>query len=173
MIITKPQSSELTDYYKSYLKYIPETDLLQTMEELSGITAHFLSGISDDDSQTTYAPGKWQVKEVIGHLCDTERILVYRALRFARKDETPLTGFEENDYVKNANFKTRSWSSIREEKRILSEGTLHFFKSLDPQNFDLQGTANGNKVSVRSILFFIIAHERHHLQVIKERYLNH
>jgi hypothetical protein len=171
MTIKKPESSELNEYYRSYLKYVPEEDLLTTIENLPLESAAFLNGISEEESTLSYDVGKWQVREVLGHLCDTERILSYRALRFARKDETPIPGFEENDYVLNSNFRDRSWASLVEEKHVISNATIHFFRNLEPFMFNLSGPANNNRVSVRAILFFIIAHERHHLQVLKDRYL--
>ncbi len=171
MFIAKPKISELSDYYKSYLQIVPENDLLTALEDQVHHTTEFLKGISDLNSIIAYERCKWQLKEVIGHLCDSERILTYRALRFSRKDETPLAGFEENDYIHNSNFKVRSWASIREEKKIISEASLIFFKTLDESAYDLTGLANGNNVSVRSLLFFVLAHERHHLRVVEERYL--
>ncbi len=171
MLIIKPHPSELNEYYRSYLPMVPENDMLSALEAISNQTAEFLKSISDETSMHAYQPGKWIIKEVVGHLSDAERILSYRALCFARKDNTPLPGFEENDYVINSNFKSRSWTSICQEKKVVSEATKVLFQSLDESAFDLTGTANGNKVSVRSLLFFILSHERHHLQVIKDRYL--
>ncbi len=171
MIISPPKADELNDYYKTYQKYITENDLLKTLESQIETSAAFFKSISDEKSGFAYEPTKWQIKELVGHLCDTERILVYRALQFARKDETPLPGFDENHFVQNANFKSRSWQSLCEEKAIVGQSSFQFFNSLDALTFDLKGTANGKVVSVRALLFFIIAHERHHLQVIKDRYL--
>ncbi len=171
MKISLPKPDELNDYYKSYLKYISEDDLLSLLKSQIEETKVFLKSISDEKSVLAYEPGKWQIKEVVGHLSDTERILVYRALRFARKDETPLAGFDEDHFVEHANFKGRSWESIIEEKTVVRQATFHFFNSLDAAAFDFKGEAKGNIVSVRALLFFIIAHERHHLQVIKDRYL--
>ncbi|HNQ61554.1 MAG TPA: DinB family protein [Bacteroidia bacterium] len=171
MKIALPKVEDLNDYYKSYFKYIAEDDLMEALNNQIQITTDFLASVSDSESAFAYAPGKWQIKEIIGHLCDAERILSYRALRFARKDQTPLAGFEENDYVENSNAKHRSWSSLIDEKKIVSLSSLHFFKNLNAESFDYSGSANDNTVSVRANLFFIITHERHHLQVIKDRYL--
>ncbi|TAH38813.1 MAG: DinB family protein [Bacteroidetes bacterium] len=171
MQIALPKPDELNDYYKGYLKYISEDDLLSVLKTQIEETSMFLRNISDENSGNAYEPGKWQIKEVVGHLSDTERILSYRALRFARKDETPLAGFDEDHFVENANFKSRSWESIVDEKKAVRQSSIHFFNSLHPGAFDFKGIAKGNVLSVRALLFFIIAHERHHLQVIKERYL--
>lgn len=171
MKISKPDISQLSDYYKSYLKYVPEEDLLEELANQKEQTSSFLRSMPESKHSFAYAPDKWQIKELVGHLCDTERILVYRALRFSRNDSTPLSGFEENDYVSNANFQERKWSSLCEEKLAIGNATLSFFSSLNPETFDLVGSANKTNVSVRALLFFIIAHERHHIQVIKDRYL--
>lgn len=169
--ITKPDPSELSDYYKSYLHYIGEEDLLNMLEEQMRSTQKFLDAVNEKDSQIAYQAGKWQLKEVIAHLSDAERILAYRALRFARKDRTPLAGFEEDDYAKNSNAKNRNWESIIEEKMTIRKASIALFNSFDEEYFEYKGIANDSEYSVRSLLFFIIVHERHHLQVIKDRYL--
>ena len=171
MKIALPKVDDLNEYYKSYIRYITEDDLLIAMDKQLQVTSDFLETISEDESKLAYDAGKWEIKEVIGHLCDVERILLYRALRFARKDHTALEGFDEDDYVVNSNFKERPWASLKDEKKIVSLSSLQFFQNLTAERFDQVGTANGNILSVRAIMFFIIAHERHHIQVIKDRYL--
>lgn len=172
MKIVKPAYSDLSEYYKSYFSYIPEDDLLTAFEKQIKNTHVFLETISESQSDYAYAAGKWKIREVLGHLCDTERILVYRALRFARKDTTALQGFDENEYVRNANFSKRSWASLVEEKQGISQSSLCFFRNLPAESFDYSGTANKTSLSVRALMFFILAHERHHLSIIKERYLD-
>lgn len=172
MKIFKPAYSDLSEYYQTYFSCIPEDDLLQAFEKQVNDTHIFLNGISGAQSEYAYEEGKWTIREVLGHLCDTERILVYRALRFARNDHTDLAGFDENAYVRNANFSTRSWASLVEEKQGISQSSLIFFRNLPSESFDYSGIANKTKVSVRALMYFILAHERHHLSVIKERYLN-
>src|SRR2546423_104704 len=103
-MIRTPRADELTLYYQSYLKYIPaDADLLSVIKEQAGITQQFLSSVPKEKESHAYAEGKWTVKEVVGHLCDTERILSCRALRFSRNDKTPLPGFDENTYTPNSN----------------------------------------------------------------------
>jgi uncharacterized damage-inducible protein DinB len=171
MTVALPLIQNLSPYYQSYLPYIKEDDLLVALNNASDEMDAFLQSIPAEKETFRYAENKWMVKEVVGHLADTERILTYRALRFARNDQTPVEGFEENDYVKYANFNKRPLRSIGVEFMLVREATLSFFNSLEETDFDRTGTANKNPVSVRSILFFIIAHQRHHFKVISERYL--
>ncbi|REJ80435.1 MAG: DinB family protein [Bacteroidetes bacterium] len=172
MIITKPKERDLSDYYRSYLATVPEFDLMEALVKRQDEFELFVSEIPESMHSFAYASGKWTIKEVIGHLIDTERILVYRALRIARSDQTPLPGFDENHFVLFSGYSTRTWESIMLEKQALSDSTHYFFQFLDQDCYDRTGLANNSNVSVRSLLFFIIAHERHHLNIIRTRYLN-
>ena len=172
MIILKPVPSELSDYYQTYLKYISEDDLLDALIKQKKTTQNFLRSIPDAKASFAYATGKWMLKEVVGHLCDTERILTYRALRFSRNDRTPLSGFDENAYTPNSNYKSRTLSNIAEENKAVGESTIALFTNMSEEMFDRKGLANQSEVSVKALLFFIVAHERHHLKVIQERYLS-
>ncbi|GDX53133.1 hypothetical protein LBMAG27_21800 [Bacteroidota bacterium] len=171
MKINLPDVDTLSDYYKSYLKYISEDDLMEALIQQKEITTEFLKSIPIEKGSFRYAEGKWMLKEVIGHLSDTERILSYRALRFSRNDSTALSGFDENTYVPNSNHAQLSLKEISEEKTALTALTILLFKNMNKDMPDRIGAANNLQVSVRAILFFIIAHERHHLKVIMEKYL--
>ena len=170
--LSPPVFDELNDYYKSYWKYLKEDDLLSALSEQGRNTLKFISTISDSVSNFIYAEEKWMLKEVIGHLCDTERILSYRALRFARNDKTFLPGFEENDFIRESNFRSRSLKEIGEEWKTVRSATISLFSSMTDEIADRKGNANGVTISARIILYFILVHERHHLQIIKERYLS-
>jgi hypothetical protein len=170
--VHKPSLEELSPYYQSYLKYIPEEDILDALVKQAGITDLFLKSIGEDRASLAYAVGKWKLKEVAGHLNDTERILSYRALRISRNDKTPLPGFDENTYTPNSNYGSITLVNIAREKKVIRESTIALFTNMSMEMFDRKGITNNTEVSVRAILFFIVAHERHHLQVIKERYLS-
>lgn len=172
MIIRTPPASELSPYYQSYLSEVSEENLLEALVKQKKATQEFLSSIPENKTSFSYAEGKWKLKEVVGHLCDTERILVYRALRFSRKDKTPLSAFDENDYTPNSNYSSRSLSNIALEYKAIGDSTTALFTNMNEEMFDLKGIANQAEVTVRALLFFIIAHERHHLKVIRERYLS-
>src|SRR5436190_1111241 len=119
LLIEKPVASEHAPHFTKYVDLVPAGDVLGVLQSQIDTTLAELRGISDADSLRRYAEGKWSVREVVGHLTDTERIFVYRALRFARNDRTPLPGFEENNYVPAARFDAREWSGLIEEYRAV------------------------------------------------------
>lgn len=172
MIITPPSRESLDSYYQSYFKYLKGNDLFEALRVQQETTQNMLRQLPKDAGEISYAPGKWMVKEVIGHLTDTERILSYRALRCARNDATELASFDEDNYVKYANFRNRSLSDISNELNVVREATISLFSSLSEESLDFNGKANGVTISARIVLFFIVVHQTHHLQVIKDRYLD-
>ena len=172
-MIAVPQAKELSDYYQSYLKYVKtDDDLLDLIKNQREETDSFLSKISDGQASHRYAPDKWMLKEVVGHVCDTERIMSYRVLRIARKDRTPLPGFNENTYTPASNYSERTLKNIAAELRTVRDATISLLENLSPEMIDLKGIANGNEISVRANIYMIYVHQQHHMTVIKERYLS-
>ncbi len=171
MNIVKPTIDSLSEYYKSYFDYVPETEMMKALIEQKELTEVYLKSIPVEKESFRYADEKWMLKEVVGHLCDTERILSYRALRFSRNDSTELSAFSENDYVPNSNHAQINLEALIAEKSAIRNSTIMLFKNMNNKMIDRTGNANKISVSVQSILFFIIAHERHHLKVIKEKYI--
>ncbi len=167
----RPEPNEYAPYYQRYIDLVKGDNPIKALENQIIAMQAFLSEIPEDKENYRYAEGKWSIKEIIGHLIDTERIFGYRALSFARKEKTPLPGFEENDYVAAANFEKRSFYNLVHEYNLVRESHLALFKSFDEQALSQVGNANGNDMSVRAIIFSIAGHELHHLQVIRERYL--
>lgn len=168
---TRPQPGEHDPYYARYIDLVPDDDL--------GIAGH----LADQHHETidalrkakakgdfAYAPGKWTVKEVVGHVCDAERIFAYRALRIGRGDTTDLPGFDENTYVANSNFRSRTMDDLLEELWAVRAATLSLAKHLPESALGLRGSANGSPVTARALLYIIAGHERHHLAVLRERY---
>ncbi len=172
MKIRKPKPEELNSYYQTYLKYVPEDDILAALITQAEVTQKFLKTIPESKASAAYAPGKWLLKEVAGHLCDTERILSYRALRISRNDKTALPGFDENEYTPNSNYASRTLSNIADEFRTIRESSISLFSNMSGEMYERRGITNKADVCVRDILFFIVGHERHHLDVIRERYLS-
>ena len=123
------------------------------------------------DLNYRYAEGKWSIKEILVHMMDGERVFCYRALRFARNDATELPGFEENDWVPNSNANNRKLRSIFREYAAVRSSTIELFSNMDKEMLNRSGVANGNPISVRSILFVIAGHELHHMRIILERYI--
>lgn len=158
-------------YYNSYIDLVRENDILFTLDEQMNFTYAFLLTIAEKKADHAYAEGKWTIKEIIGHLIDSERVFAYRATRFARKDKTDLPGFEENDYVSNADFASRSLADLAEELLLLRKSNMYLFNSFTDEMMSRTGTANGGEISVEAILYVIAGHQKHHIKAINDRYL--
>lgn len=171
MQIQPPLSSEFAPYYGTYVSKVNSADLLAALQENKATFAAFVNNLPAAKADYSYAPGKWTVKEVITHLTDAERIFAYRALRFARNDQTALSGFDENEYVPESNAAARTLEEILEEWLSVRQATINLFKSLTRQMALREGKANGQTVSVRALGYIVIGHTIHHQQVIAERYL--
>ena len=169
--IARPQDDEYIPYYGKYIGLVPDGDLVDTLRTQIRETLSLLRAIPEDRASYRYAPGKWSIKEVVGHLADVERIMTYRALRIARADATPLPGFDENAYVPAANFEARSLGSLAHELAEVRRATVAFFETLEPTVAARRGSANNNEISVRALAYIVAGHERHHVKILRERYL--
>ena len=149
---------------------VPDGDVLELLSRQIEDTAALLGAVPEARAGHRYAPDKWSIREVVGHVCDAERIFAYRALRFARGDETPLAAFEEKAYVPAARFDTRTLAELVAELRDVRRATLSLLRNLDAAAWDRWGTASGHRVSVRALAYVIAGHERHHLAILRERY---
>jgi uncharacterized damage-inducible protein DinB len=158
-------------YYHKYIAKVEETDLAKAFMSHGKELVSVLKEIPADKWNYRYAPGKWSIKELVQHLIDAERIFAYRALRFARKDTTPLPGFEENDYAANSEADRRTPESLLNELQLVQESSAAMFNSFSEAQLEQAGTANDQSVYVRAIGFIMIGHTIHHLSVMKERYL--
>jgi uncharacterized damage-inducible protein DinB len=169
--IPRPTIGEYPPVFESYLSRVPAGDVFPHLARQLEETLALVSGLSDVQAEFRYAAGKWSIKEILGHLMDTERIFVYRALCFARNEAAPLPGFDENAYVEASNFDARSLSSLIEEFRATRAATVAFFAGLPADVLSRRGTANGREYDVKSAAAIIVGHERHHRAVLAERYL--
>jgi hypothetical protein len=170
-IISRPDSTEFTPYYGKYIDLVPEGDLIKILNEQFNGTLALFSGITEAQSLARYEPGKWSIKEVIGHMIDAERIMSYRALRIARADETPLAGFEQDDYVRAAHFDARPFAEIVDEFHTVRNATVALFRGFDAAAIARRGTANNASITVRALAYIIAGHERHHVAVLQAKYL--
>jgi hypothetical protein len=170
-MILKPTHLEVPTYYRYYMDLILENELIEALQSSFEQTINAFGVIPNSLEAFAYDQGKWTVKQLLCHLIDTERILSYRALRFARKDQTELAGYEENDYAENDETTNRSLTSLLEEYTALRQSTLLQFKQYSTEMGERKGNANGLEVSVKAIGFMISGHELHHVKVLKERYL--
>lgn len=167
----KPQPGEVFPYQEKYIALVEGDDVLEMLSQHVQQTIDMLAGIDEQKALFRYAHGKWSVKEVLQHLIDTERIMCYRALRFARKDKTPLPGFEENDYAPASMADNRSMVSLLQEFAAVRHATIMLFESFTDDMIARTGTGNGKEISVNSLGFIIVGHELHHMKLFKEKYL--
>jgi uncharacterized damage-inducible protein DinB len=167
----KPEANEFARYYSKYISLVRDGDVVSTLRQQLDNSLSLLRGIPEDKANSRYAPEKWSVKEVVGHVLDTERIFGYRALRFARNDQTPLNGFEQDDYVRAGNFGRIRLSDLADEFQNVRQANIHLFRSLDDAAWLRRGAANENEVSVRALAYIIAGHELHHMGILKSKYL--
>ncbi|MFL5496108.1 MAG: DinB family protein [Gemmatimonadales bacterium] len=166
-----PAADEYPQAYADYVGRVPRgSDVLEVLARQLEETSGRLAGIPEDRGGFRYAPAKWSVKELVGHLNDAERIMVYRALRFARGDATPLAGFEENAYVPESGAEARSLASLVGEWTAVRQASLAFFQGLPPGAWGRRGVVNANPVTVRALAYVVAGHEHHHLEVLRTRY---
>jgi uncharacterized damage-inducible protein DinB len=170
-MITAPAKDTYAPYYETYISKIAGRDPLRLLESLVLDFKVLLSEVPDEKEGFRYADKKWSVKEVVGHMIDTERIMCCRALCIARGEKQGLPGFDENEYVAAANFDKRTLYDLSHEFGFVREATISLFKTLNEEELDRKGTANNNPVTARAILYIITGHHLHHQAVLKERYL--
>ena len=168
--IARPQPGEYAPYYDRYIARVSGEDILNTLDQQRRDTMLLLSGRDEDDGNFRYAPDKWSAKEVIGHVCDTERVFAYRALRISRADATPLEGFEQDDYVRNGPFAERPLCDQVEDFIAVRRATLSLLRNLDETAWTRRGLANKNEVTVRALAYIIAGHELHHRGILEEKY---
>jgi hypothetical protein len=168
---TRPASDEFAPYYEKYVARVPEGDIVATLASHIGETGTFLRSLPESMGDHRYGPDKWSIREVIGHISDAERVFAYRALRFSRGDTTPVPGFDENQYVANASFGSRSLDDLISELEHVRHATVHLLRGLDERHMSMRGTANGLEVSVRALAFIAAGHEQHHMEILRTRYL--
>src|ERR1051325_378197 len=147
----RPGSDEYAPYYEKYVSRVPEGGIVETLRRQSADTLALLRSLTEEQAASRYAEGKWSVKELVGHICDGERVFAYRALRFARGDETPLPGFEQDDYVRNGGFDKRSLIDLASEYEYVRRSTIALFASLDEEAWERLGTSNNTPASLRAV----------------------
>jgi len=169
-MIERPGESEYAPFYAGYIAKIADVDVLDLLERQSGHLRALASAASPEQQQFRYAPGKWSVREVFGHLIDGERIFGYRAFRIGRGDQTPLPGFDENEYVAASGYDHRDLASLVEELALVRAANLTVLKNLSEEDWRRIGTANGYPISVRALAFIMAGHVEHHVALLSERY---
>jgi uncharacterized damage-inducible protein DinB len=167
----RPGADEFAPYYATYIDKVQEADVLAVLASQQRTTAALLAGVSEEQAAYRYAPGKWTLREVVGHLSDAERIFTYRMLRIGRGDETPLASFDENAYVPAAEFERRPLAEVAAEFGAVRDATLALAHGLTEAAWARRGSASGKSFSARALAYIVAGHERHHVGVLRERYL--
>jgi hypothetical protein len=170
LVIPRPAANEFAPYYGKYIDLVPGDDALEALATQIEGTVRLTRGLSETQALHRYAPGKWSVKDTLGHLADAERVFSYRAMRFARADATPLPGFDENIYVPAANCDRVAVASLADAYGAVRASTLALLGTLDPASIERRGEANSQAVSVRALAWIMAGHERHHVALLRERY---
>jgi hypothetical protein len=166
----RPEAGEYAEFYANYVSKVPGADVLGVLESQRLHMAQLFAGRTERDGNFRYAPGKWTVKEVLGHITDTERIFTYRALRIARGDQTPLPSFEQDDFVKNGGFAVRTLADLADEFGAVRGASIALFRSFDDQAWSRRGVASQKEVTVRALSFITAGHQIHHRMILEEFY---
>lgn len=169
--IPRPSENDYAPFYAGYLKNIEGDDILTILRDQLDTTTEFFKSISEEKGDYSYSEGKWTIKEILGHITDTERVFAYRAMCIARGERKSLPGFEQDDYVREGNFNKRTLTDLIEEYAQLRKANLVLFNSFSEEALNIRGLANNYEITVRAILFIIAGHGLHHINVLKEKYL--
>ena len=169
----RPGEDEYADYARVDIERVQGDDAVEVLSELARNTVELLAPLEEDKvTGLSYGPGKWTLKEIVGHIIDDERIFAYRALCIARGEQRPLPGFDENDYARGAQFESRSLASLLIEYQAVREASLALFSSLSSEAWMRRGVVTDYEASVRGLAFHIAGHEMHHIRILSERYLS-
>ncbi len=168
---TELKSDEYHPFYKPYIDALGDVELLEMLRRQFVNFPQFLASIPEDKLHYSYGPGKWTVAEVLVHIIDSERVFQYRALRFARNDKTPLPGFEQDEYIPYSGAEQVTKESLVQHYQAVRQSTIALFSTFDEEALMHVGQASGVKMSVRALGFFCCGHQKHHRNILRERYL--
>jgi uncharacterized damage-inducible protein DinB len=170
-ILRKPDRTEAAEYYFRYIDLVSTDEICQALDAQTHDTLRLLRAMSDEQSLYRYAPGKWSIRQVLGHVSDTERLFVARAFWFARGFDSPLPSFDQNIAMSAAGFDERSWTSLIDEFQTVRGATVSFFQNLPAEAWDRRGVASDNPFTVRALAYITVGHVAHHLTILRDRYL--
>ena len=171
LAIAAPEPSEYAPYYDRYISLVEGADIVRALEQQGAEMVAMLSDLTERQATFRYAPHKWSLKDVLGHVTDSERVFAYRALRIARGDATPLPGFEQDSYVRAAMSGNRALGELLDEFAAVRQASRMLFRSLDADAWMRRGVTDQKDVSVRALAYIIGGHELHHRKIIQEKYL--
>lgn len=171
-MLKRPEANEYAAYYSPYVNRVPDGNIIDLLETQHNEWIPSFKELTEEQGHFRYGLDKWTIKEVIGHIADTERIMAYRMLCIARGETIPLPGYDDTSYVQNAEFNRLSMQELLEHVTIVRQSTISLLKILPPDSWERQGNANGAGVTVRGIAYIIAGHELHHRQILQDRYLS-
>ncbi|MTI86998.1 MAG: DinB family protein [Balneolaceae bacterium] len=166
-----PAPSEYAHYYSGYVEHVPKSNIIETLNSQMHEFYTFINTIPGEKAFSSYEKGKWTIKQIVGHLIETERVFAHRALCFSRRTPYDLPSMKQDDWVKYSNHNSRKLSNLGNEYLAVRISSIHLFQNMTKEMLSLKGTASGVEFTVRSIPFIIAGHELHHLDIIKEKYL--
>lgn len=169
--MNRPNETEYAPDFQGYVNQVNETDILPVLRSQMDDLDVLLERVAPEKEQYRYAEGKWSIREIVGHLIDGERVFGYRAFSIARGEQQDLPGFDQDEYMLTAPYHNIELEDLLSELRLIRLGNLAMFRTLDEASWNRVGTANANQVSVRAIAFVMAGHLRHHMNVLRERYL--
>ena len=167
----KPAADEFAEYYGKYIDLVPKGNVVDNLRKQMSQTRDLLAGLTEEQGNHRYEEGKWSIKEVIGHIIDCERVFAYRALRFARNDQTPLPGFDQDGFAVNGRFNERKLTDIAAEYSHVRQASIDLLDYMDESAWERRGLANEAEISVRAIAWIMSGHELHHISAITSKYL--
>ena len=170
--MSRPQADEYDQYYETYVSLVPEDDIKSVLAAQPGELDALIRSAPESKGTFAYAAGKWSVKQLLGHVIDGERMFAYRIFRISRGDQTPIEGFEQDGYIENAHSNERSFDDLLNEFSLLRQANMCFFNVLKDDAWTRIGTANEQQISVRALAWIMAGHVRHHIGILKERYLS-
>ncbi len=169
-MIPKPQPDEYPKFAEGYVSIVPTTNVLELLEESKNTVYNLFSNMREEKAMYAYADGKWTLKQVLGHMIDTERTFAYRAFCFSRNN-VELPGFDQDIYVNNTDFNSRTIQSLADEYKVTRESNLFLYRSFSEEQLLRRGIASNSPVTVRGLVYMTAGHEIYHLKLIRERYL--
>lgn len=166
-----PSPSECAPFYATYISLVERENIVSTLTDQRSKFSSFVEMIPDEKADFSYEQGKWTLKEVVGHMIETERLFAYRAFAISRGDKQALPGMDQDEYMNGNNYNSRTLTDLANEFLSVRVSTIHLFKTMTNQMIDQKGIASGAEITVRALAFIIAGHELHHMSIIKERYL--
>src|SRR5258708_21394622 len=170
-LMARPTASEHSEYFGRYITLVPDGDVFDTLTKQIDVLNKELGGLSEKQANYRYAPDQWSIKEVLGHIIDTERVMAYRALCVSRNEKKALPGFEQDDYVRESNFSARTFADLMDEFELVRRSNIVAFRTLPEAMSQRCGTASGSPIGVRALIYIMAGHVSWHIRSLQDEYL--